>query len=289
VFQHIPSAEIVFDYLREARRVLRPGGILRCQINGLPPAATRYTTWEGVRISAEGVATFAHEQGLHLLALEGVLTQYMWVTMRKPAGSPRDEQTSKGHIRAISNAISGEAAVPSSGRFATASLWIDDFPPEADINTLDVLIDGQRGRIAYIGSDPLTQVNVALPPGVRTGLVRVEVWWLSQFLTTSWLRVIPPGPTVPRITSITDGVNLLSGRVSSGSVKLIMEELPSVADFNLTLEGTPIDGIDSFCTDPHAGRFEFNFNLPRGVAPGYHHLYITLGRRQFVPVPIEVT
>src|SRR5262249_27956552 len=35
VFQHIPSADVVFHYLREAWRVLKPGGILRCQINGL--------------------------------------------------------------------------------------------------------------------------------------------------------------------------------------------------------------------------------------------------------------
>src|SRR5580693_6227353 len=34
VFQHIPNAEVVFSYLREARRVLKTGGILRCQING---------------------------------------------------------------------------------------------------------------------------------------------------------------------------------------------------------------------------------------------------------------
>ncbi len=36
VFQHIPSAAVVFSYLREIVRVLRPGGIARLQINGLP-------------------------------------------------------------------------------------------------------------------------------------------------------------------------------------------------------------------------------------------------------------
>src|SRR5262249_48634809 len=39
VFQHIPSRDVVFGYLREAWRVLQPGGVLRCQINGLPPHA----------------------------------------------------------------------------------------------------------------------------------------------------------------------------------------------------------------------------------------------------------
>ena len=51
VFQHIPSAEVVFSYLRETVRVLKPGGFARLQINGLPKTAKAYTTWEGVRIS----------------------------------------------------------------------------------------------------------------------------------------------------------------------------------------------------------------------------------------------
>ena len=59
VFQHIPSREVVLGYLAEARRVLKPGGILRCQINGLPETSARYTTWEGVRIPAAEVADFA--------------------------------------------------------------------------------------------------------------------------------------------------------------------------------------------------------------------------------------
>src|SRR4051812_33394888 len=35
VFQHIPSRDVVMQYLREAHRVLKPGGILRVQMNGL--------------------------------------------------------------------------------------------------------------------------------------------------------------------------------------------------------------------------------------------------------------
>src|SRR5437016_11741104 len=42
VFQHIPSREVVFAYLTEARRVLKTGGIVHCQINGLPPSAKPY-------------------------------------------------------------------------------------------------------------------------------------------------------------------------------------------------------------------------------------------------------
>jgi len=43
VFQHIPSRDVVFNYLREARRVLKPAGVLRCQLNGLPPMRSSTT------------------------------------------------------------------------------------------------------------------------------------------------------------------------------------------------------------------------------------------------------
>ena len=59
VFQHIPSREVVFSYLREARRVLKTGGILRCQMNGLPPHARQYDTWSGVRITLGEITQFA--------------------------------------------------------------------------------------------------------------------------------------------------------------------------------------------------------------------------------------
>ncbi|MGB9605922.1 MAG: class I SAM-dependent methyltransferase, partial [Bryobacteraceae bacterium] len=85
VFQHIPSREVVFSYLREAHRVLKPGGIFRFQVNGLPQREGDFDTWRGVTISAAEIAWFARENDFQLLALEGVQTQYQWVTLRKRA------------------------------------------------------------------------------------------------------------------------------------------------------------------------------------------------------------
>ena len=64
VFQHIPSREVVFNYLREARRVLKTGGILRCQMNGLPPHAKQYDTWSGVRITPDEIRAVCARTGL---------------------------------------------------------------------------------------------------------------------------------------------------------------------------------------------------------------------------------
>src|SRR5262249_17674965 len=113
VFQHIPSREVVFNYLAEAQRVLRIGGILRCQINGLPPHARQYDTWSGVRISPSEIRQFTIDHDFQLLAIEGIWTQYMWITCRKMPrrwtallASRKLQPTAK--IRNLSNAHTGE-------------------------------------------------------------------------------------------------------------------------------------------------------------------------------------
>ena len=70
VFQHIPSRDVVMQYLREAQA--RPedrADCLRCQINGLDKTAKIYDTWSGVRISADEVREYALENDMQLLAL----------------------------------------------------------------------------------------------------------------------------------------------------------------------------------------------------------------------------
>ena len=57
----------------------------------------------------------------------------------------------------------------------------------------------------------LQQVNVILPELEATGLLPVEIRWLGRRISPpATLRVIPPGPSVPRIRMITDGVNLVA-------------------------------------------------------------------------------
>ena len=282
VFQHIPSAEVVFSYLRETLRVLVPGGIARLHINGLPKTSKTYTTWEGVRISAAEVRAFAREQGVELLALTGADTQYMWTTWRKPLASPPPDNPTV--IRALTNAFSGEQAVPASGRLACAALSIENLPAGADLNTLTVLIDNQPGEVCYIGPEGhnhLTQVNVFLPAGVRTGIlpVRAELRGCAV-APDAWVRVIPPGPAVPRLTAISDGVNLMSPQhIDSGLMKATLEEVDDIQTFAATVDGLPVTGIDTFRTDPLCERWEVNFEIPKELQAGGHVLDLHLGRR----------
>jgi hypothetical protein len=257
VFQHIPSAEVVFSYLRETIRVLKPGGFARLQINGLPKTAEAYTTWEGVRIGTAEVHRFTRDHGVRLLSLTGVHTQYMWTSWQKPPAC---------RIRHVVNTFSGEQAVPSTGRLACATLQIEGLPPACDLNSLEAFVDGVPGVACYVGPpvNGLSQFNVFLPAGVRTGLVPVRVEWNGQRLCPdAIIRVIPAGPAVPRLVSVSDGVNLLSTqRIISGTMKATIEEVESIEISAATVDGLPVREIATFRTDPLASRYEVNFQLP---------------------------
>jgi SAM-dependent methyltransferase len=296
VFQHIPSREVVLSYFAEMRRVLKDGGTARFQLNGLPPGAKTPDTWEGVRISRQEVVDFARDNDLQLLAIEGQGTQYMWTTWRKQPDAWRNRLRNTGPQAAIERsggARTGEPVVPQSGRFAYASFRIARLPAGCDLVGIDVKFDGIAGTPCYLSPpewDGIVQLNVLVPRGVRCGVVPVELLWLGKPLCPpAWLRVIPPGPVVPRVCSVTDGTNLLAGtRVESGSVKLILEELSDASAVSASLDGQPVEGLEWFETDALAGRFEFNLRLPAHVTPGSHQLDLCQGARRFPPIAIEV-
>jgi ubiquinone/menaquinone biosynthesis C-methylase UbiE len=307
VFQHIPSREVVLEYLREARRVLKTEGVLRCQINGLPKDASlaasenaaRYNTWSGVRFSPTEIAQFAADHDFQLLAVEQIWTQYMWVTMRKrPQGWTRQMRhravaPNSARIRNMGNASTGEAVAPGSGLFASLAVFVYNLPAECDINYLTLNADGKPCRPTFIGEperDGASQVNGTLPDGLRTGLVPIELQWMGQPLCpASWIRIVPPGPLVPRIMSLSDAVDLLSGtRIVSGLVKVTMREVTHPETFRASVGGLEAPPPEYFCVDPIVQKFEFNFRLPKGIGKGSQQVRARLGRREFAPLAIEV-
>ncbi len=290
VFQHIPSRDVVLEYMQETRRVLKPGGIFRGQFNGVAPEQAA-TTWSGVGFSPEDIRGFTRENGFQLLALEGAHTQYMWTTWRKRHSHTRS-QTRPGaaadvHIRRVTNASSSEPVVPDRGPLAAISVWVTGLPYDADLNNLEVQLDGAPGTCVYIGppeADGLQQVNVMLPAGVRTGLVPVEL--LGRVAS---IRVIPAGPLTPRILTVTDGINVIyRNRSTTGSVKVQLEEIVQPEAVSATVAGQPVRDFEIRCTDPLPPRHEVNFRLPNGLPNGTHELRFAVGRRRLSPVTIEI-
>jgi hypothetical protein len=176
---------------------------------------------------------------------------------------------------------------------ASLSLGIENLPGDCDLNAIAIGADGRSCRPSYVGEpahDGVTQVNAALPPGLRTGLVPIEVFSDGTPLCApAWMRMIPAGPPVPRVVSISDGVNLLSGCViASGMVKAVMMEIDRPGDFRATVDGCEAGGIETFCVDQLFQRYEFNFPLPAQIGRGRHLVCVSIGKREFGPFPIEV-
>jgi len=292
VFQHIPSREVVLEYMREVRRVLKPGGIFCGQFNGLPHAADP-NTWSGVVFSAADIRAFTRDNGLQLLNLIGEQTQYMWTTWALTA-RPVPDTGALPRIRRITNASTGEPLVQQQGRYAALSIWIDHLPADCDLNNLEVLADGAPGVGIYIGppdSAGLQQVNAWLPEGVRTGLVPVELRADGQPLCPPAIaRIIPSGPLVPRIISITDGINLvLENATSTGLLKVQLEEISAPDSVTATVDNLPVARLGILCTGQRPPRYELNLELPKGLPPGSHALQIRVGPRRLLPANIVVS
>ncbi|HVY93252.1 MAG TPA: class I SAM-dependent methyltransferase [Bryobacteraceae bacterium] len=80
VFQHIPSREVIRNYVRDVNRLLRPGGLFKFQVQGWcdMPAETD-DTWLGVPFSDEDAVTMAEECGFEPRYRHGAGSQYFWL------------------------------------------------------------------------------------------------------------------------------------------------------------------------------------------------------------------
>ena len=80
VFQHIPSREIIENYVREVSRLLRPGALFKFQVQGDASLTTDPDdTWLGVPFSDEAAVAMAERCGFEPRHRHGAGEQYFWL------------------------------------------------------------------------------------------------------------------------------------------------------------------------------------------------------------------
>jgi ubiquinone/menaquinone biosynthesis C-methylase UbiE len=84
VFQHIPSREVIQNYVREVNRVLRPGCLFKFQVQGYGTESDAPNTWEGVAFTDEEVLKMAEAENFEPRHRHGAGTQYFWLWYFKP-------------------------------------------------------------------------------------------------------------------------------------------------------------------------------------------------------------
>jgi SAM-dependent methyltransferase len=89
VFQHIPSRQVIENYIFEVARLLRPGGLFKFQVQGAPGVSSSPgDTWIGVTFSEEEMRDIAERAGFEMRYAHGSGTQDFWLwffrTQRPP-------------------------------------------------------------------------------------------------------------------------------------------------------------------------------------------------------------
>jgi ubiquinone/menaquinone biosynthesis C-methylase UbiE len=80
VFQHIPSREVIENYVAEVHRLLRPGALFKFQVQGDSSISTTADdTWLGVAFSERQADEMARRRGFELRHQYGAGDQYYWL------------------------------------------------------------------------------------------------------------------------------------------------------------------------------------------------------------------
>ena len=80
VFQHIPSREIIENYVRETGRLLRSGGLFKFQVQGCPLVeAETEGSWLGVPFTEQDARQMAGRTGFEMRYHFGAGDQYFWL------------------------------------------------------------------------------------------------------------------------------------------------------------------------------------------------------------------
>jgi len=288
-FEGNGHAMSVANCFRESARLLRDGGLLCARINDRQDP-------EG-RISSGELREMARDLDFQVLVIEG--KSILW---RKRAPGWRLDLAehaamAAAMIRRLANAWDDGPVVPGRGRYAAMAMWVEGLPSDVDLFDLEVLIGGARGTVTQIGEIDARgwqEVHVTLPYLEQTGLVPVELRWLGERLTRqlAHLRVIPPGPSVPRVIAMSAGgmtadAERMAAQRSDG-LTITIEELARPDELTASVNGQTVWMNDSLCTDPVAQCYEVRFRLPEDLAPGVHQILLHAGRRLLAPVTIEI-
>lgn len=298
VFQHIPEQSIVLNYLSECRRILKPGGILRCQIRGAPPLASEMRlesrTWTGCFFREDEILQFSREQAFPLVSISGLNTQYMWTTFRKADSSAASGTFEQTVVKAVTSASGGESRVPGSGRDAAVSLWINGMPVNAGLAELSVSFNNLSHAGCYlspVSQDGGCQMNSRLPKGLPAGDCTVTLMSGDRQIPQSHsILIFPAAPQKPFVTGVTDGVNVASDRrLETRTAKVTIENAEDPALYSFRVGGLPAEYLQYECLDPITATWVFAFHVNKAVRAGTSSIQVCKGKDEVATIPVELT
>jgi ubiquinone/menaquinone biosynthesis C-methylase UbiE len=291
VFQHIPSRDVVLQYLREAVRVLKTGGILTCQLNGRQESSSRATTWHGVHISAETVLNLARELDCQVMALGGVDTQYMCTTWRKRTPGWRNT-AGAAELAAREIRLAGGSDRIVAGRPAAFALAIEHPDPDWDVADMAARVQGRPASVRIVkhpDAEGWNDIVLEVLP-CEAGAAPVELYWRGQSMCRPvTLQVAEYRVGQPALVSLTDGVNYLSAsRITSRTVKIILDDVTSPDRVRIAIDGRAVRNSGPLCISAQTLRYGWDLFLKDSFGPGRHRLLIEHGETALPALAIDL-
>ncbi len=266
VFQHVPSKEVIAANIREAYRVVKPGGIVRVHTNGVEAqsyAEAAKDTWSGATYTESELRQLAGELGAQLISIYGANTMFCWAMMRKSASGffstkEHEEGTkvdSVGSCRIEFHARADDPAIktiPTGGDNAWLSLVVRGLDREkVDANNLKVSFNGKAILPRYVGRprphfdeelrkqfgsefDQFTYIEARIPAGLTSGNVLVKAVPDDDVASPDYeVELIESRPAVPKIVTVRNGHDYQTEICASGPksvLRLFVEGLDETAD-----------------------------------------------------------
>ncbi len=297
VFQHIPDKEVVLNYLREAQRVLKAGGVLCCQIRGTAPLPSELmresATWTGCYFNAEEIAAFSRSQSFPLVALSGLDTQYMWTTFRKALNDAGSYRADRIVVKDVTAAAGPGSTIPNRGRASAVSLWVDGIPDRASLADLPVWFGDRRQLGCYLS--PVSesggcQLNARLPEGRNPGEYIVELKAGTEPLQRAHSITVVAAPAAsPRLLSVTDGINVTSRcRLQTGGAKITIEDVSEPAEFSFRVANRRLGYLQHECIDPITSTYTFAGRLDNKTPLGINRFTVYRAGVEIDSIDVEV-
>ncbi|MGE0128552.1 MAG: methyltransferase domain-containing protein [Blastocatellales bacterium] len=315
VFQHVPSKDVIRSNIREAYRVVKPGGVLRLHTNGVESRdyeAADKDTWAGVTFTEGEMREMARELGAQLISVYGAGTMYCWTTMRKPITANRRAKANpkiEFHARSDNATIK---TIPTGGSDAWLSLVVSGLDHEAvDANNLKTWINDQMATPRYVGRvrphfekeltncfgpslDPLTYVETAIPAGVSSGAANARIELDAGAASPPYeIELEEPKPLAPVIVTVRNGDDYgtdIHARGPKSSLRLFVEGLDETA----TRDNVQVKAGSQIITPAFVGfvadiaGYRIDAELPASVDPGRISLALSFNGVESEPVFVEI-
>ena len=282
VMQHLPDEAPFWRYLAESARVLKPGGVLLEQFNSQTQGREAPDCWGGIVITAQRVVAQCARLGLRVAALEGVGTQYTWLTaVRRTGPVPDAPPVRRVHIVQVTGAA-GAPQVTAGGPVGLAELFVTGLAAEyCDLAHLGARIgDAALTVLRTLPADASARIQITLAVGetVPLGAQTVVLTWNGAPISDAApLTVVRFARDAPCVLAVVDGIDLLSKRcILCGVVKLWVNNLFEPDALRADIGGQAVRRIDFHCEDALDQRYQINLQVPQDVAAGSHLLQVAV-------------